>query len=197
MLNIVPIVEGDGDIGAFSALLSKIIHGKYQRYDVSVAQGKGQVVKANGRGNLENKLDKFLGHAQNRPNCGAILVLVDSDSDCPVTLAQELYQRSAKIGSKYPVEVVCANPSYESWLLASLDTIRGKCGISADANLTCSPEDVPNPKQWISETMPRGKAYKETIHQTTLSRAIDVCLAHKNSRSFRRLCHAVEELLDF
>ena len=66
MLTIVPVVEGDGDAAAFPELLVRILHDKYNRYDVSVAQGKTKVVKANSRQKLENKLDKFLKHAQNK-----------------------------------------------------------------------------------------------------------------------------------
>ena len=195
MLTIVPVVEGDGDAAALPVLLARILQEKFSRHDVFIAQGKARVVKANGRNNLEKKLDKFLGYAQKKPGCGAILILVDSDADCPVMLAQQLSQRSEQIGVNYPVQIVCAYRSYESWFLASLDSVKGHFGIPENTTLTDGAEDVPNPKQWISNRMPAGQAYKETIHQVSLSRAIDLELAYRNSRSFRRLCHALEQLL--
>ena len=195
MLTIVPVVEGDGDAAAFPELLVRILQEKHNRYDVFVAQGKTKVVKTNGRQNLEKKLEKFLGHAQNKPKCGAILILVDSDIDCPVTLAQELSQRCDQIDIRCPVQIVCASRSYEAWFLASLNTIKGRHGIPNTAVLLDDPEGVLNPKQWLSDQMPSGQAYKETTHQASLSRVIDLDLAHQNSRSFRRLCHALEQLL--
>ena len=195
MLTIVPVVEGDGDAAALPELLVRILREKYNRYDVFVAQGKTKVVKANGRQNLEKRLDKFLGHAQNKPRCGAVLILVDADIDCPVTLANQLSQRCDQISTKCPVQIVCAYRSYESWFLASLDTVKGRHGIPNTATLSDGPEAVPNPKQWLSNQMPYGQAYKETIHQASLSKVIDLDLAHQNSRSFRRLCHALELLL--
>jgi hypothetical protein len=57
-------------------------------------------------------------------------------------------------------------------------------------------EDIVNPKQWLTDRMPPGRAYKETADQPALSSHIDLDLAHANSRSFRRLCHAVEQLLE-
>ena len=195
MLTIVPVVEGDGDAAALPGLLVRILQEKYNRYDVLVAQGRTKVVNANSRQKLEKKLDKFLGHAQNKPKCGAILILVDADTDCPVAFAKRLSQRCNEIGTKYPVQVVCARRSYESWFLASLNTIKGLHGISKTAALVRNPEDVPNPKQWLGDQMPAGQAYKETTHQASLSGAIDLDLAHQNSRSFRRLCHALEQLL--
>ena len=196
MPTIVPVVEGDGDVAALPGLLARILLENNNRPDVLVAQGKSGVVKANGRPNLANKLDKFLQHAQNKPDCDAILVLLDADNDCPVDLGQRLSQRSEQIGTKCPVRIVCARRSYESWFLASLDTVKGKSVIPDTAALSGDAETVPNPKQWITALLPQGQAYKETTHQAAISSFIDLDLAHKNSRSFRRLCHALEQLLD-
>ena len=196
MPTIVPVVEGDGDVAAFPELLARILLENHNRPDVLVAQGKSGVVKANGRPNLLNKLDKFLHHAQNKPDCDAILVLLDADNDCPVILSRQLSQHCEQVGTKCPVQIVCARRSYESWFLASLDTVKGKSVIPDTATLSGDAENVPNPKQWITALLPRGQAYKETTHQAALSSYIDLDLAHKNSRSFRRLCHALEQLLD-
>ena len=176
MVTIVPVVEGDGDASAFPELLARILWEKYNRYDVSVALGKTKVVKANSRQKLENKLDNFLKHAQNKPGCEAILILVDADNDCPVTLAQRLTQRCDEIGTSCPVQIVCAHRTYESWFLASLNTVKGRHGIPDTAALSRDAEDVPNPKRWLSDQMPRGQAYKETTHQASLSRVIDLDL---------------------
>ena len=195
MPTIVPVVEGAGDVAALPGLLGRILWEMYDRTDIIVAQGRSGVVNANGRQNLERNLEKFLGHAQNKPECDAILVLLDADDDCPIDLAQGLLERGKQLGLTSPVEIVCAHRSYESWFLASLDTIKGQRGIGDTAVLSQASEDVSSPKQWLTDQMPPGQAYKETIHQASLSRSIDIVEAHKNSRSFRRLCHALEQLL--
>ena len=195
MVTIVPVVEGDGDAAAFPELLVRILWGKFNRYDVSVAQGKTNVVKANSKDKLVADPGRFLRHAQRKPGCGAILILVDADNECPVSLAKRLSQLCDEIGTSCPVQIVCTRRSYESWFLASLDTIKGLHGISDTASLSRDAEDVPNPKDWITDQMPDGRTYKETTHQAPFSRVIDLDLAHRNSRSFRRLCHAVEQLL--
>ena len=196
MPTIVPVVEGDGDVAAFPALLSRILLENHNRPDVLVAHGRRGVVKANGRSNLVNKLERFLQHAQNKPNCDAILVLLDADNDCPVILGQQLSQRCEQMGTKCPVHIVCARQSYESWFLASLDTVKGNSIVPHTATLSGYAEAVQNPKQWITALLPQGQAYKETTHQAAISSFIDLDLAHKNSRSFRRLCHALGQLLD-
>ena len=195
MLTIVPIVEGDGDVTAFPELLGRILYERCNRHDVIVAQGKGKVVKGNSRTRLEADIGRYIQHAQNKPECDAIIVLLDSDVDCPVTSAQRLFQECAAVVPKCPVEIVYACRSYESWLLASLDTIKRQNIISDTASFSGNAEDVPSPKRWLSNQMPPGRAYKATTHQPALSKHIDIDLAHKNSRSFRRLCHALEQLL--
>ena len=195
MPTIVPVVEGAGDVAALPELLGRILRERFNRPDVIVAQGKTMVVNANGRSTLENRLEKFIQYAQYKPECDAILVLLDADDYCPVALAQGLLDRCERMGLNRPVEIVCAHRCYESWFLASLDTIKGQRGISDTAVLSQAAEDVSNPKQWLTDQMPPGQAYKETIHQASLSRSIDIGIAHKNSRSFRRLCHALGQLL--
>ena len=136
MTTIVPVVEGPGDVAALPELLGRILLERFNRTDVIVAQGKSGVVTANGRQKLESKLENFLQHAQYKPECDAILVLLDTDGDCPVALAQGLLQRCEHMGLMRPLEIVCAHWSYESWFLASLDTIKGQRGISDTAALS-------------------------------------------------------------
>ena len=196
MTTIVPVVEGDGDAHALPILLSRILSERYNRPDVVVAQGRTMVVKANGRPKLESRFEDFLQHALNKPECDAILVVLDADTDCPVSLAQGLLLRCEQMGLTCSVEIVCARREYESWFLASLETIKGNRGISDAAALTQDAEDIPNPKLWLTNQMPSGQAYKETLHQASLTSLIDLDVAYINSRSFKRLCHALELILD-
>ncbi len=195
MPTIILVVEGDGDLAAAPILLNRILLERLGRTDVAVAYGKQGVVNAHGRQNLESRLETLLGHALEKSECDAILILLDADSDCPVELAGKLRQACQAIQVLCPVEIVCANREYESWFLASLDTIRGRHGIPESANLTQAAENISNPKAWLSGQMPFGVTYKEVSHQPAMSGLIDLEAAHANSRSFRRLCHAVELLL--
>lgn len=44
--------------------------------------------------------------------------------------------------------------------------------------------------------MPRGQRYKETTNQVAFTQLMNFSRVRERSRSFRRLEHAVEELLD-
>ena len=196
MRTIVAVVEGDGEVTAFSGLLRKILHEKNERYDIQVGGKNVGMVNAHGKSKLLTKLEDFLAHAQRKPDCAGILVLLDADEDCPVTLANQLSRLCNPSIQSKPVTIVCANREYETWFLASLDTVKGSGYIRDTASLTGDAEDIRDPKKWLTDWMPPGQAYKPTTHQASLSSHIDLNLAHANSRSFRRLCHAVDELVD-
>jgi hypothetical protein len=193
VLSIVPIVEGPGDVSALPILLRRLLQERYQRYDGEIARPK----KAGGSGNLikEGGLERYLAYAATTPGCGSILVLIDADHKCPKELAECLASRSEALGLDKPIAVVCAKCEYETWFLASLDTIRGRVAISSTASFTGEVESLRGAKEWLSDQMPPDRNYKETVDQPSLTPFIDLGLAHENSRSFRRLCHAVEQLL--
>lgn len=194
---IVPIVEGAGDAVAFPRLLQRILQEKLQRSEVEIAVGKQNVVTAHNSGQLQTNLSKYLLHAQRKPGCGGILVLIDTDDKyCPIDLANELHSQVVDSDVSKPVQIVCAHQEYESWFLASLRTIRGNLCIDPKAEMERPVEEEGSPKGWLSRKMPVGRSYKPTSHQLALTERVDLELACANSRSFRRLCHALELLSD-
>ena len=186
------IVEGAGDVKAAPVLLRKILYEYFDYYDIGVATPK----KAGGRPALDRPggIEKFIEYAALTPNCGAIIVLVDADDDCATELAKQICDRCKIVGVSVPIAVVCAVREYEAWFLASLDTIRGVLGSDHEINYEGDPEALAGVKEWLTQQMPLNRAYKPTIDQATMSSLVDIPTAHANSRSFRRLCHAVEEL---
>ena len=192
---IVPIVEGPGDAEALPLMVRRILYERLERYDVQVASGRQNVVTAGGRGQLKVNIEKFVRHAQRKPGCDSILVLIDTDDECcPVELAEELRSRAGSAGVTRPLQVVCAHHAYEAWFLASIDTIRDYLDLIPQATLMAAPKNQHSPKGWLSANMQNGRSYKPTSHQLALSQRVDLASAYDKSRSFRRLCHAVEQL---
>ncbi len=175
---IVPIVEGPGDKAAAPVLVRRVLHERLGRYDIGVLQPK----QAKGRSGLISRLGDFLRYAKITPGCTAILVLLDADKDCPRELGTRLARRASAAGVGIPIAVVCAKPEYENWFLAS------------DPAFTGDAEAFSGAKSWLTSIMPQGQAYKETFDQSKLSASIDLEAAFSASRSFRRLCNALEEL---
>jgi hypothetical protein len=164
---IVPIVEGDGEVPAVPALLRKVL-GYFDRYDIQIARPKN----ANGRGNLtkEGGLERFVQYAWKEPDCGAILIMIDSEGECPRDIAMALSRRVHAMGVIFPVFIVVAHYMYETWFLASIATIAGHRDLPSGLQ---SPEDaelIGNPKAWINENLPQGRAYKETQDQEAMTR---------------------------
>ncbi len=177
---IVPIVEGAGDKAAAPVLLRRVLGERLNRYDIVVKHPK----KANGRHKLVKKLEKFLGFARIEPGCAAILVLLDADKCCPRELGVKLARRARDAGVGIPIAVVCANREYENWFLAS------------DADFTGDAEEFRGAKGWLTHKIGlHGLKYKETQDQEKFSATMDIEAAFTASRSFHRLCNAVEELV--
>ena len=176
---IVPIVEGPGDEEAVPILLRRVL---YEHMGVSIDVKRPKTPKD--RGALIERLENFLEYARDVPGCKAILVLLDSDKDCPKELGAELARRAHAAAIGLPIAVVCAKREYENWFLAS------------DEGFTGDVEEYSDAKEWLTHKMPQGLAYKETRHQPSLSATMDIDAAFQASRSFRRLSSAIQELVD-
>ena len=178
---IVPIVEGQGEMEAAPVLLRRILYERSDHYDVNVLPPKN----ANGKGRLVRRFEDFLRYAASEDGCVAILVLLDADEDCPVELGTELASRASSINLHVPTVVVCAKREYESWFLASDEDFQG------------DPEEYNSAKRWLNRRFASGLTYKETKDQVRFSATMDIDAAFEASRSFRRLCDAVDELVWF
>ena len=195
--SIVAIVEGDGEKKSVPDLVRRVIGERLGRHNILVPPPK----IAHSKSNLVTmeKLEKFLRYAIH-DKCSGILVLVDADEECPLEEAPKLAARAATLNLKVPVAIVYAKSECETWFICSLsqsggEGIRRKLGIPETVNAPNNVEDITGAKGWLNRNMPIGRIYKETTHQEILTYDIDLDLVHNNSRSFRRLCHAIEELV--
>ena len=193
---IIAVVEGHGEVEAVPGLIRRILGDRLCRYDISLLKPK----RANGKSNLLSKFEQFLEYSIGE-NPDAILVLVDSDDECPAEEARGLADRASALNLGVPVAVVYAKSEYETWFISSLSEGTGE-GIRAMLNIASSvnaPEDVEGirgAKEWLKRRMPRDQGYKETSDQKNLTHRIEMDMTYRRSRSFRRLCHAVEELVE-
>lgn len=142
----------------------------------------------------------MIGYAL-REGCDGILIVEDTDTDsCPVELAASLADEARRRNANVPISVVCPHSEYETWFIGSLSEdsgheIRRQLGIDESENAPIDFESIRGAKEWLSARMSHS-SYKPTRHQAALTHHIDLNLVHTRSRSFRRLCHALEELLD-
>ncbi len=169
------------------------------RWDVQIAVPKN----AHGCGNLTKTggLERFIQHAWKEPDCAAVLILMDADEKCAKALAESLSSRVLAMGARCSVVTVIAKCEYEAWFLTSLETIagqdlQGRTGLPAGLQYQGDVEALTGVKGWFNRSFPPKRAYKEEEDQAPMTRLLDIALARQRSRSFRRLCHALEEALE-
>ena len=123
MPKIVPIVEGPGEVEAVPALLWRLLT-EMERYDIQV----GDAQNAHGCGNLTvpGGVEKFVGNAWTKRDCGAVLILMDAEEQCAMQLATDFSKRIRAMGVRFPVATVIAKCEFEAWFLASLETMTGE-----------------------------------------------------------------------
>jgi hypothetical protein len=207
---LVLFVEGEGDVAAMPALVRKLVERHagldYLFVDPAPFRVKGL---SNLTGSKDGKWARFLAAAAKRANLGAVLLVLDGDCDgCTITtsLGEEEFCAAAtsrvlaslatktRAGTDFSVAVVFARQEFESWLIGGvpfLATAYEEESGDDFQKLETAPRDA---KKWIRTRQKEG--YKPTQHQAPLANAIDLDLAIDRLRSFRRLDHAVRELVD-
>lgn len=191
MPSLITFVEGEGDQAAVPVLLSRILS-TYQSYQWYASR----TIRVGSLGSFRKRLENFLDYVRRDPDCGGALVLLDLDDGCPRNEALALAQAINGYGLPFPVAVVFAHREFEAWFLASISSISYHFEFFSDGlSYVGEPEDLRAAKAWLSDQMPAGKIYKETLHQKQFAEVLDLRHAFAHSRSFRRLYKAVGEVL--
>ena len=112
MLEIVSIVEGQGEVESIPILLRRIAAdvapGVMLRIPRPIRVPRQRIVKS---GELE-RIVRIA--AKTHGTAARILILLDADDDCPATLGPELLQRATATRPDRTVRVVLANSEYET-----------------------------------------------------------------------------------
>jgi hypothetical protein len=126
---------------------------------------------------------------------GGILILVDSDDDCPAKLGPQLLARARTTRSDLPICVVLAKREFEAWFLASAESLRGKRGLPDNLTPPPDPEAIRGAKEWITRHMTQGNLYSETLDQPALTALFDPNQAAARSDSFEKCLREITSLI--
>ena len=189
-MTVVPIVEGYGDEAALPVLLRRLVDVAMAWAEVRIDQpircSRGKLVK-------EVELKKRVRLARFRKDCDAVLIVFDSDDDCPVELAAQV--REWAIAEAGPAcEVVLAKREYEAWFLATAESLRTHHSVRSDAESHPHPESPRDAKGRLEAMM--HISYSERIHQPAFSAIFCMAAAYARCRSFRSLISAFGRLMD-
>jgi hypothetical protein len=187
------IAEGQGETKALPRLIAKILTYYGREKDIfpdkiaKNAKGKQNILKKGG-------LEEYLRVCKPNQYAG-ILILIDADELCPVSLAHKLYERVKVFSPQIPVVIVCAKCEYETWFLANVEALIEAQFLVKEAHYPNNQiEDKRDAKRWLNTYMVDGK-YDEVTHQPLMTKHINIEKTRALSRSFQRLMHGVEELL--
>lgn len=188
---VVSIVEGDGEVRALPVLLRRLAaaRGMHETsFPEPIRVHRDKFLQRDDEFRRKVLLATAKAGAE-----GTVLVLLDGDDDCPVTLAAELQERALAVHPGCRLAVVIANREYEAWLLAGAYSLAGKRGLSADLSPPLDPDSIRNAKGWLSERIQNGR-YHEVSDQPALTALVDIDQAAASSRSLRKLIKTFDEI---
>ena len=191
--SIVAIVEGHGEEAALLPLLYNIIASTeslvYPTIMAPFRKSWGSLVKR------PDELEQCAEIVLREGGPGSrLLVLLDADGFCPAELGPQLFERLIQRFPNQPVSVNVADHEYESWFIASAESIAEHVGTNSTVRVPDNIEEIQNPKRWLERNI-LNRRYKETSDQASFSSRINVPLARQRSRSFNRFCLELQRLL--
>jgi hypothetical protein len=179
------IVEGHGEVPSLPILIRRIAAAHDLHWELKIPEpiriAKSRLLKV---GELERAVELAARKTERK---GGILILLDSDGDCPALESPKLASRIRQSHEDLLSAVVMAKCEFESWFLAGAESLRGYRGFPADLTPPPSPESVRGAKEWLSRQRPQDWSYRETLDQPALSAVVDLRPISTRSRSFRKL----------
>ncbi len=220
MKRLVILGEGHGEVSALPILANRILQEKDTERQLFVDDAIIRAHNPSGlvKWNKEKQQPEFeewfkrIRIAANRTNLGGILAVFDGDAKkfpagaaslfCATKAAKLMAEAATKIGAgrNFSLAVVFANVEYESWIIAGTESLAGKSFEDGRPILPANmafPEGDPEShgKRWLERNCLTG--YRPRRDQCPLTKLVDLqAVRSKRLRSFSRLDHAIEQILD-
>jgi Domain of unknown function (DUF4276) len=158
-LIIQPIVEGHGEVEAVPLLLRRL-QAELGIYTFQIAR---PIRRKRSELTTEEQVRRSVRLALGTPECAGVLVIFDSDDDCPREFGPTVKGWAQAEAGNIPCEVVLAHREYEAWFIATIEFLRGYRGVRPDAVSHPTPEEVRDCKGALEDRMERGTSYLERI----------------------------------
>ncbi|SDI30498.1 protein of unknown function [Sinosporangium album] len=189
---IASIVEGEGEVTALPVLLRRIAT-ELSVWNLALPRPhrvtRSKLLAPGGVENAVLQVSYQVG------NVGGVLILIDSDDDCPAELGPTLLERGRSVRADREISVVLAHREFEAWFLAAAASLGGCRGLADPLERPSDPEAIRGAKEWLSARKTDGTSYKPTVDQAGLAAAFDLPAARKSAPSFDKSWRDVERLL--
>lgn len=186
------MVEGHGDVEAVPIVVRRIVQQILPPVIVQVTAPlrtpKSRLVKP---GELERAVELA---ARRMAGGGGVLIVLDSDDDCPAQVGPALLARAASVRNGLPIAVVLAKSEFESWFVAAAESVAGSVGLPVGLQAPADPESIRGAKEWLTDRMLGTRSYSSTLDQPVLARQFDLARARR-ADSFEKLCRETARLL--
>lgn len=194
MRQILPIVEGHGEVQALPILVGRLLKILGVADDVEVldpirADGKYDLLKAGG-------LERYARLAVGKAPTADLLVLIDADFDCAATLGPALQARLDGLPFLTRRAVVLAVQEYENWVIGDAAALAPDRSFSAAISTPPDPEGVADAKGWLRQQRGKGRAYSPTLHQGLVTGLINLEVVRQRCPSFDKFWREVERLVN-
>jgi hypothetical protein len=186
------VVEGHGDVEAVPIMVHRIANHVMPDQVVQITTPlrtpKSRLIKP---GELERAVE-FAARRVSR--VGGVLVVIDSDDDCPAEVGPQLLARASKALPALPVAVVLAKREMECWFIAAAESLASRIGLPPDLQAPPNPESIRGAKEWLTSRMQGSRSYSPTLDQPILARFFDLNSALL-ADSFAKLHRDIQWLL--
>ena len=192
---VIPIVEGHGEDKAVPILLRRIwtelLGGDFIQVLRPIRGSRHKLVR---KEELERRMtlaSSKLTEACAPESPAMVLVLIDANSSLPCVLGPQLFSLAKECRPDVDVACVLANLEFETWFVASAESLRDFLDFPADAPSPLDPEQTRSGKGWIQKHF-KGPKYSETLDQPRMTAKMDLALCRERSASFDKLCRELE-----
>jgi hypothetical protein len=187
-LRIQVIVEGQGEVEAVLRLLARLwqeVAGDYLEPLRPFRQPQGTLRKEEGLHKAVNAAWIQLGCRASPDARKVLLLLMDSEGDCPAELGPKVLGWAKAARSDADVACVVAHHMFETWFAACASSLAGYNGLPTDLTTPPEPEANGLGKGWLRKQLSRK--YQEPIDQPKFASKMDIAMCRENSPSFAKL----------
>jgi hypothetical protein len=187
------IVEGQGEYEAVRVLLGRIwcdllLQKDYIEVLRPFRQPQGKLLKEEGLKAAVDAVKIKLGPETPDGPRKLVLILIDSEGECPRTLAPQLLKWAREARSDADIACVLPHPMFETWFAAAASSLAGVNGLPPDLVTPQDPEEKKLGAGWVVKNLPRNRSYAKTVDQPRFAAKMDLALCRQNSPSFDKLC---------